>query len=217
MNTHRDRCFKLFEWDTEKWKGLWCLNPKFWHELCDIFGSTDWQDLSKKNKKNRTGSGLEVAHYGGSASMHQHQKKLVSFTTFVLQNYYQSQITLQSDICPFLFFRCCVEKTLLNDTEPTKEQLYLHTHCKLPSGKSPVLAQIEASQTTKDSDTTSLVNESAIDGPANQDYPFDSSSYQFTNERAQKVYVSSNFLPNQQCVYLKSGVHCSVDFTYFQI
>ncbi|KAF3341194.1 Plant transposase (Ptta/En/Spm family) [Carex littledalei] len=165
MNTARDKCFKAFGRDIDKWKGMvphWCLNAKYWHELCDIFGTDEWQGLSAQNKSNRTTSGLTVSHFGGSASAHQTQKKL---------------------------------KNLLNGTEPTKEQLYLHTHCKLPNGKSPVLAQIEASiaaasQPTDDGDSNGLVNQSNA-GTTIQDNPFDVNSFQFTNKRAQDVYAQA--------------------------
>lgn len=113
----------------------------------------------------------------------------------MFQNYPQPKLNLSSDILPFLFIPSYVEKKLLGDTDPTKEQLYLHTHCRLPNGKSPVVAQILASkqansQTSADGDINGLLNPSTEETTLQLD-PFDVNSFNFTNEGAKRVYVST--------------------------
>lgn len=94
---------------------------------------------------------------------------------------------------------------MLNGTEPTKEQLYLHTYCKLTNGKSPVVAQVEASiratsQTTDNGDGTGLVNPSSEGTTIVEDNPFDIISLNFSNERAQQIYVSISLHLANVCI-----------------
>ena len=94
---------------------------------------------------------------------------------------------------------------MLNGTEPTKEHLYLHTHCKLSNGKSHVVAQVEdsilaVSQTTDNGDGNGLVNPSTEGTTIEEDNLFDINSMNFSNERAQLIYASISLQNRDVCI-----------------
>ncbi|KAF3341335.1 hypothetical protein FCM35_KLT10179 [Carex littledalei] len=179
LHTARDKCINKFGWDMPLWKANvphWCLKAANWHGLCDIFNTEEWQGLRTQNKINRMSSGFKIAHHGGSASTLQHVDKLISS---------------KSDIANLLFIPSHVETTLKKGT-PTLEEIYLHMHCRLENGKSPVLSQYEAAtegvtETTEDGDTNDIVNQSTEE-TTTPSLTFDINSLQFTNDRAKKVY-----------------------------
>ena len=82
LHSARANCIKQYGWDMALWKANiphWCLEPKHWIGLCDIFDTEEWHGLRRQNKSNRTKSGFTTAHHGGSTSTLQHVEKLVSF------------------------------------------------------------------------------------------------------------------------------------------
>ncbi|KAF3330251.1 hypothetical protein FCM35_KLT03605 [Carex littledalei] len=79
LHEARNSCIKKFGRNIPAWKKSvphWCLTHAYWHGLCDIFATDEWQEVSKQNHDNRTTSGLTVSHYAGCASAHQHFGKL---------------------------------------------------------------------------------------------------------------------------------------------
>ncbi|KAF3336794.1 hypothetical protein FCM35_KLT19380 [Carex littledalei] len=79
LHEARNNCIKKFGRNILAWKKSvphWCLTHAYWHGLCDIFATDEWQEVSKQNHDNRTTSGLTVSHYAGCASAHQHFGKL---------------------------------------------------------------------------------------------------------------------------------------------
>ncbi|KAF3320226.1 hypothetical protein FCM35_KLT01501 [Carex littledalei] len=79
LHEARNNCIKKFGRNIPAWKKSvphWCLTHAYWHGLCDIFDTDEWQEVSKQNHDNRTTSGLTVSHYAGCASAHQHFGKL---------------------------------------------------------------------------------------------------------------------------------------------
>jgi hypothetical protein len=77
----RKRCYEKFGWNTEGWKTMvphWCRTFRYWHELCDIYGTPEYRALSQRNKANRCASGLTTSHYSGSISAYQHARNLVN-------------------------------------------------------------------------------------------------------------------------------------------
>ncbi|KAF3337596.1 hypothetical protein FCM35_KLT18183 [Carex littledalei] len=188
LHNARNKCFRKYGWEIPLWKAdvpHWCLDPKKWHDLCDIFNTEEWQELRRQNVKNRLARGHQAAHHGGSASTRQHVEE-----------------KLKSDFEYFLFILSHVEEKLKKGT-PTLEEIYLHMHCRLENGKSPVMSQYEAaaegmSGTTENDDTNGIVNPPPEKSPI-QPLTFDMNSLQFTNDRAKKVYgLGADFIESNE-------------------
>ncbi|KAF3337901.1 Plant transposase (Ptta/En/Spm family) [Carex littledalei] len=167
LHNARNKCFRKYGCEIPLWKAdvpHWCLDPKKWHGLCDIFNTEEWQELRRQNVKNRLARGHQAAHHGGSASTRQHVAKMGT---------------------------------------PTLEEIYLHIHCRLENGKSPVMSQYEAaaegmSGTTENDDTNGIVNPPPEKSPI-QPLTFDMNSLQFTNDRAKKVYgLGADFIESNE-------------------
>lgn len=118
----------------------------------------------------------------------------------MLQNQKYLQISSTYDIEDLLIFPSHVETTLKKGP-PTLEEIYLHMHCRLPNGESPVLSQYAAaaaatdsvSETANNGGTNDIVNQPTEETTTNS-INFDIDTLQFTNDRAKKVYVSGNFV-----------------------
>ena len=55
----------------------WCKAQDTWNDLCDYFSSEEFNIDSNRNRENRTKSGSQPGHFGGSASATKHRDQMV--------------------------------------------------------------------------------------------------------------------------------------------